>query len=279
MKRDIRPDIIGLSQWLGTGEGGEALDTEWLGYAYQHWCQEARKERALVQTPKFVRDLILEKTLGEVLSRYGVRGVHLIDPACGCGFFLTDAFRTVFGAWMTMPAGEREALLAEAGPYDRGAPMEAVVAQVALDQIKGVDLDPVCVAISRMRLLFEAWRASDYRMPYRVNVFEGDALLHHRPRPDDEARFGPWPYDAELVRAVLRPGQYSAVVANPPYIRPPCPKLREAYRERYPTCYKQYSLAVPFMELIVGLAIRGRAQAQAKEHQGVLFHSIAEDAA
>jgi hypothetical protein len=268
---DPRPKLVELCNWLV--EGGPSVDTEWLGDAYQHYCQDARKGRALVQTPDFVRELILDKTLGKVLSEWGPMAAKTIDPTCGCGHFLVDAFRRTFAAWKALPGDQLHAILVASGGYDT---MDAILAQIALDQVVGVDLDPVCVAVSRARLLMEAWAVSDVRMPYRLQVYEGDALLHGRPLPGDEAKYGPWGYDVAAVRRALAPGQYSAVVGNPPYIRCKDAKLRDAYRERYPTCHMNFSLAVPFTELFFGLARRGTAPAEiadpvTREHQGVLF--------
>ena len=65
------------------------------------------------------------------------------------------------------------------------------------------------------------------------------------------------PEDPEALDRLLRPGRYHAVVANPPYITPKDAALNEAYRERYSTCHMKYSLAVPFLERIVSLAVEG----------------------
>jgi hypothetical protein len=268
---DVRLKITALCNWIV--EGGPDLDTEFLGDLYQAHCEDARKGRALVQTPDFVRSFILERTLGEVIKLHGPVAGKTIDPTCGCGHFLVDAFGMLFKAWMGLPRSVVVDLLNATGGFDPNDPMEAIVAQIVLDQVVGVDLDPVCVAIARMRLLCEAWRVSDYRMPYRVSVFEGDALLHHRPLPGDEEKYGPWPYDVAAVRNALRPGQYMAVVGNPPYIVCKDAKLKQAYRDRYPTCHGNYSMAVPFTEVVFGLARPGEAAEKpaVREKQGTLF--------
>ncbi|NCY16855.1 MAG: BREX-2 system adenine-specific DNA-methyltransferase PglX [Actinobacteria bacterium] len=56
---------------------------------------------------------------------------------------------------------------------------------------------------------------------------------------------------------MLAPRQYHAVVANPPYITPKDPGLRDRYRKRFVTCHMKYSLAVPFMELLYRLCVPG----------------------
>lgn len=265
------PSVLNLCRWLREGTlNGASCDTEFLGDLYQHHCEDARKGRALVQTPGFVRELILDRTLGEVLRLHGPVAAKTIDPTCGCGHFLVDAFRMTFSAWMGLPRNDLIEILNRTGGYDRSDPLEAVIAQIALDQVYGVDLDPVCVEMSQTRLLLEAWAVSDMRMPYRVHVAEGDTLLHHRPLSGDEEKYGPFGYDVEEVRRILAPNQYSAVVANPPYITCKDAKLRDACRERYPTCSGKFSLAVPFFEVIVGLAKPGRDQT-AREEQGTLF--------
>ena len=48
-----------------------------------------------------------------------------------------------------------------------------------------------------------------------------------------------------------------AVMANPPYITPKDPGLRDRYRDRFATCHMKYSLAVPFMEHIFKLCVPG----------------------
>lgn len=245
---------------------------ELLGDLYQAHCEGARKGRALVQTPDFVRSFILDHTLTPALSTFGLRGTRLIDPSCGTGHFLVDAFWRLWGAWKAAPPKERDELLCLAWG-NGGPPEKTAVAQLILYQVAGVDLDPACVAIARFRLAEAACEASGTPgVGWTVNVFEGDALIHHRPRPGDEEEFGPWDYDVAKVRRALRSGQYTVCIGNPPYIRCPDAKLREAYRERYPTCHGQFSLAVPFTELMFGLAVRG-SKTKVSEHQGILFTS------
>ena len=52
-------------------------------------------------------------------------------------------------------------------------------------------------------------------------------------------------------------GSYHAVFGNPPYITVKDKQESDAYRDRYASCYREYSLSVPFAERIFKLAIRG----------------------
>lgn len=62
---------------------------------------------------------------------------------------------------------------------------------------------------------------------------------------------------AELNRLLGQ--QYHVVVGNPPYITVKDRGLNQAYRDRYATCHRQYSLGVPFTERFFDLAHYGYA--------------------
>jgi hypothetical protein len=58
------------------------LNTRFLGDLYQDLSEAARKKYALLQTPEFVEEFILDRTLTPALAEFGVAEVRLIDPAC-----------------------------------------------------------------------------------------------------------------------------------------------------------------------------------------------------
>jgi len=49
----------------------------------------------------------------------------------------------------------------------------------------------------------------------------------------------------------------SSLVGNPPYITVKDRALNEAYRLRFESCHRKYSLAAPFMEQFFALAVKG----------------------
>ncbi len=119
-------------------------DPEWgtrfLGDLYQDLSEEARKRYALLQTPEFVEELILSRTLDPAIGEFGYAAVRMIDPACGSGHFLLGGFARLLAEWQ------------------RRAPEmpPAAQAQKALDGVAGVDLNPFAVEIARFRLLLAA---------------------------------------------------------------------------------------------------------------------------
>ncbi|MEA5119841.1 MAG: BREX-2 system adenine-specific DNA-methyltransferase PglX [Propionibacterium sp.] len=225
------------------------LDTRFLGDLYQDLSDHAKKTYALLQTPEFVEEFILDRTLEPALKDRPLDGFKLIDPACGSGHFLLGAFRRILARW----DAEAPAL----GVRDR--------VQKALDAVWGVDLNPFAVAIAEFRLTVAALQAigatSLERAPgFRINVLAGDSLWFSH---DQDALFNTQDdfaysteHKKELVKALTR-GQYDAVVANPPYITVKDKQLNAGYRERYNHLKGKYQLTAPFMELLFKLAKSG----------------------
>jgi hypothetical protein len=227
--------------------------TRFLGDLYQDLSEAARKKYALLQTPEFVEEFILDRTLTPAINEFEFQKVRLIDPACGSGHFLLGAFQRLFDLWIRNEPGVNARELA----------------QRALSAVHGVDLNPFAAAIARFRLLVAALKASGTMRladapAFSVSVAVGDSLLHG-PRPgtrsEDRQLFllGDDPVghlyeteDADELRRIL--GQrYHAVVANPPYITVKDAGLSALYRARFATCHRQYSLVVPFMERLLDL--------------------------
>ncbi len=122
-------------------------NTRFLGDLYQDLSEAARKRFALLQTPEFVEEFILDRTLTPAIETFGYREVRLIDPTCGSGHFLLGAFARLFKIWQEECPGENPRVLAQKG----------------LDGVYGVDLNPYAVAIARFRLLLAALKVCSVR--------------------------------------------------------------------------------------------------------------------
>ena len=100
-------------------------DTRFLGDLYQDLSEEARKRYALLQTPVFVEEFILDRTLDPAIEEFGLakpgyemRGdaktgqldpddrFKMIDPACGSGHFLLGSFARLVERWRKKDPGE-----------------------------------------------------------------------------------------------------------------------------------------------------------------------------
>jgi hypothetical protein len=252
-----------LEFWRRRGDDGalvhdlhdESLSTRFLGDLYQDLSDYARDKYALLQTPVFVEEHILDRTLEPALNDRSLEGFRMIDPTCGSGHFLLGAFNRLLDRWHK---------------HAPGMEIQARV-QTALDAIHGVDLNPFAVAIARFRLTVSALKACELRSledapAFKFHLAAGDSLIHGSdphalPGMTDRSAFMPFHYtteDGPLLMEILNEGRYDAVVGNPPYITPKDKALRKIYRSKFgKVCKGTYALTVPFMVEFFSLAKRG----------------------
>lgn len=248
-------DVVAL--WKAVDDDGrvswrfddEGLDTRFLGDLYQDLSEDVRKKYALLQTPDFVEEFILDRTLTPALAeRLTLDGFKLIDPTCGSGHFLLGAF---------------ERFVVEQRKLRPGDP-PTVITQRALDSVFGVDINPYAVAIARFRLLIAAMKSSGLSSlmscpDFEMNLVAGDSLEYALNigrfdyGPDNDAIMKTGldnltRADRKKLTDILQPAQYDVVVGNPPYITVKDKTLNSLYRQDYSTCHRKYALSVPFME-------------------------------
>ena len=120
------------------------LETRFLGDLYQELSEHAQDTYALLQTPTFVEEFILDQTLTPAVAEFGLEGLKLIDPSCGSGHFLLGAFERLNQAWL------------ESAP---GLDAKERVRR-AMESIHAVDINPFAVAIARFRLTVAGLKAT-----------------------------------------------------------------------------------------------------------------------
>jgi hypothetical protein len=235
-------------------------DTRFLGDLYQDLSKRARKKYALLQTPVFVEEFILDRTLTPAIAEFRLEKVRMIDPTCGSGHFLLGGFARLFRLWSK--------------PEHTTGNAETD-AQEALNGVWGVDINPFAVAIARFRLIVAAVQACGIKRlkqapGWNVHLATGDSLLFGSRwnrsgeqtaeqvwLASDEGSWTPEIYaceDKEAIQEVLCQ-QYHVVVGNPPYITPKDRASNNAYRRRYLTAYDKYHLSTPFTERFFDLAL------------------------
>lgn len=225
-------------------------DTRFLGDLYQDLDDDVRERFALLQTPHFVEQFILDRTLDPAIAEFGLDGTTLLDPTCGSGHFLLGGFERLYDARLRETPGidVREA------------------ARRALDAVFGVDLNPYAVAIARFRLTLAYVEKTGFAKladapDLPLHVLVADSLLHAEEAGGQQnlgdvegASLVEWKGeefaldDEAEAKRVLRMG-HAAVVGNPPYITVKDAALREKYRKLFPdSASKQYALAAPFAD-------------------------------
>lgn len=235
---------------------GPASITGWLaGDLLQLVTDERRKANALCQTPWWIADFLLERTLVPAIQAFPRELLRVIDPACGTGHLLVWALIGLYQWYRSIAKRWHPGL----------DPRQAI--KRALTGLHGVELDPLTAAVARLRLTITAGAllAGDGALPtplrlrqipadLRPRIAVGNSLLAGQ---DDPQPPGTILDDTADYPGILHRGTYHAVVANPPYITVKDPATSAAIRAAYPVAIGKYSLAVPFAVLTFELAIRG----------------------
>ena len=146
-----------------------SLSTRFLGDLYQDLSEHAKETYALLQTPVFVEEFILDRTLEPALRNDRLKAssssTRPAGQATSCSAHSTDSWT---GGTSDAPGLELQARV-----------------QAALDAIHGVDLNPFAVAIARFRLTVAALKASgltslEAAPAFTYHLAVGDSLVHGR---------------------------------------------------------------------------------------------------
>jgi predicted RNA methylase len=232
-------------------------DSRFLGDLYQELSPEVRDRFDLLQTPDFVAGFILDKTIEEAISRFGLNELTVLDPTCGSGHFLLDAFERLYDRRLQIEPGQdaREA------------------ARRTLDAIYGADINPYAISIARFRLTLAFLEKGGYSRlgtapGLSLHLATADSLLHSRlQRQADFSTHASqssevwkgifFALEDEAAAREVFARKFAIVVGNPPFGEPPSRPIKDLYREMYTSASGKYVLAAPYVECFFSLARPG----------------------
>lgn len=168
-----------------------------------------RKAHGVYYTPRWVVRFIVAETLGRLLSKRHpdeVLHVRVLDPACGSGSFLIEAFRVLDDYWRAREPGSTREEIRERRT------------RILKENIFGIDLDPQAVEIAQLNLLLIAVDGRELLPDLTKNIVAGNSLIE---RTSADRWFGTAP-DLAMEWDRITPesaGTFDVIVGNPPYIR------------------------------------------------------------
>ncbi|MBN1536877.1 MAG: BREX-2 system adenine-specific DNA-methyltransferase PglX [Anaerolineales bacterium] len=235
--------------------GSEGFQTRFIGDLYQDLDAEIRERYALLQTPDFISQFILEHTLLKSFEEKDFREVTMIDPTCGSGHFLVDGF------WHFVRKYENESSKNMIREEKIG-----IARRIIEHHIFGCDINPYATALTRFRLILSV---CDYANPtnlaalgdMKFNIVTIDSLIPYEKIIKGEtwgavdgstAKVLGHPVEIDRALPILRK-RYEIVVGNPPYIVPKDDIKKRIYRDNYVSAYLKYGLSAPFTERFLGL--------------------------
>jgi type I restriction-modification system DNA methylase subunit len=219
-----------------------------------------RKRDGVVYTPPFVTRFIVEETIGKTLSerfaavldahgvvetksekevtydwtpevecavwrdyRQELRGLTIVDPACGSGAFLIAAFDYLAAEYKRV--AERLAALGEtvdASEVDR---------EILAGNLHGVDLNPEPVEITKLSLWLKTAKRGKLLQDLDASIKCGNSLIADK---NEHGRAFDW--QVEFPEIFAR-GGFDIVLGNPPYVRMETIKPFKPYLEKRYTVY------------------------------------------
>lgn len=181
---------------------GPSSITGWLvGDLLSALSDQRRKGNALCQTPWWVADGILDRTLIPAAQEFVDETLRTIDPTCGTGHMV---IRKIDYLWELYTTGTLHPRQATGGPVATGwtpiGPAEAAARILA--GCHGVELDPLTAAVARLRyivtlghLLHRAGALPVLRLdalpPWRPPIVVGDSLLAGKATAEEYAALRP----------------------------------------------------------------------------------------
>lgn len=201
------------------------------------------KRQGVVYTPEIITRFLVERTIGssldrrfaDLLAKYGkpvtsrsdsstifgsgedelqrafwsdyltsLRGLTIVDPACGSGAFLVAAFELLAREYR----GVIELLAVLGGTIDFD-PYDEIVTK----NLFGVDINAESVEITRLALWLKTARNQHRLQNLEATIKVGDSLIDDREWTDR-----PFDWQAEFPN-VFAEGGFDVVIGNPPYVR------------------------------------------------------------
>ncbi|MHB8094151.1 MAG: Eco57I restriction-modification methylase domain-containing protein, partial [Candidatus Aminicenantales bacterium] len=251
---------------------------------------EVKKAGGVYYTPIYIVDYIVKQTVGKLVEGKTPRQVsklRILDPACGSGSFLINAYQYLLDwhrDWYLAHQPEKWAKGRDPVLVQTRSGWKLTISErkrILLDHIYGVDIDPQAVEVTKLSLLLKVLEGEDEQT---IEPFL--RLLHQRALPDlgdnikcGNSLIGPEAYkEAQLLflpeadqsrinvfdwsqgfPEVIKSGGFDAVIGNPPYIRIQtmkewAPAEVELYKKLYKSAASgNYDIYVVFVEKALSL--------------------------
>jgi predicted type IV restriction endonuclease len=241
---------------------------------------EVKKAGGVYYTPTYIVDYIVRQTVGKLVedkTPKQVAKLRVLDPACGSGSFLINAYQFLLDwhrDWYI--AHKPESWTKGRNPVlvQTTAGWKLTIAErkrILLGNIYGVDIDPQAVEVTKLSLLLKVLEGeSEQTIQPFLRLFQQRAL----PDLGDNIRCGnsligpdfyqqkelPFLSDDERLRVnvfdwaaefseIMKSGGFDAVIGNPPYIRQESfSDLKDYFKKHYEAFDGVADIYVYFME-------------------------------
>jgi len=246
---------------------------------------EVKKAGGVYYTPTYIVEYIVRQTVGKLVedkTPKQVVKIHVLDPACGSGSFLINAYQFLLDwhrDWYVANKPEKWAKGRDPQLVQTMAGWKLTISErkrILLENIYGVDIDPQAVEVTKLSLLLKVLEGeSEQTIQPFLRLFQqrafpdlgnnikcGNSLIGPDFYPqkelpelsdDERLRINVFDWDAEYPE-IMKSGGFDAVIGNPPYIRIQTmkewvPAEVEIYKESFKSARSgNYDIYVVFIE-------------------------------
>ncbi len=282
---EIPADILGqvYEQFLGKII---SLDTKHNAIVEEK--PEVRKAGGVYYTPTYIVEYIVKNTVGKLIENKSpnqVSKIKILDPACGSGSFLIEAYQYLLdwhSDYYLKTGGPSEKLYKGKNPIlyqtDRGDWKLTTDERkrILINNIFGVDIDQQAVEMTKLSLLLKVLEGENEQ-----SINKTIRMFHERVLPDlgnnikcgnsliendfysydqqtffdleDKIKVNAFNWEGEFSQILNNEG-FDAIIGNPPYIRIQSlqennPRQAEYLKKHYKSASKgNYDIYVVFLE-------------------------------
>ena len=242
---------------------------------------EVRKAGGIFYTPEYIVDYIVKNTLGRFLAERKpkeIKGLRILDPACGSGSFLIRAFKELEQNYQHLKKEaweKRQNALAKVYEdqvqfsFDEGSQESRWELNVfdkrklVLDHLFGVDLDEQAVEVTRLSLMLKMLDGEHGIIPGRAvlptldhnikcgnSLISGDVLKLQSFFEEDWIKTKEFDWKARFRKIVVEEKGFDIIIGNPPYVRiQTLPKDHVGFfNENYVSATGNYDIYALFVE-------------------------------
>lgn len=215
-----------ITRHIVTATLGPVLRERFEALRQEHFELAAAATRKVLEDPSAYDPAALKPGQKKALEQFWLAwqdelaGLRIVDPACGSGAFLIEAYEQLYAVYR-----QSEARLGEL----RGESLFDVDQRILQNNLYGVDLNSEAVEICRLSLWIKTAQVGKVLTSLDHNVQCGNSIIAD---PAVHPRAFNW---RTAFPEVFAAGGFDVVIANPPYVRqewisPFKPYLQEHYR-------------------------------------------------
>ncbi len=171
-----------------------------------------------------------------------LKNIKILDPACGSGAFLTQAFDYLLQEWLIVTdvlqnlknekiKSTQEGIFKSVNQIESNKVLSEIKKDIVNNNLFGVDLNYESVEITKLGLWLKSASKNDALALLDSNIKTGNSLIS-----DKEVSEKAFVWETEF-QEILQNGGFDIILGNPPYVRQE--NLKKEEKQYFTNTYKQ----------------------------------------